>query len=151
MSATIHVSQPQDSQERSSKPLDEAVWRAWLKKNRLDEKRRAAGRIKAANWVCIGVLMAAMLVSSYVSTSYVSTYQAIVRVAIGLGGTVMIFESLRTRQYISAASFVGIVALFNPIFPAFALSENWPILLVSALPFAAALIWMRELTQRPKA
>lgn len=146
MSATIHVSQPQHSQERSSKPLDEAVWRAWLKKNRLEEKRRAAGRIKAANWVCIGVLMAAMLVSSYVS--YVSTYQAIVRVAIGLGGTVMMFESLRTRQYISAASFAGIVALFNPVFPAFALSENWPILLASTLPFVAALIWMRELTQR---
>ena len=120
-----------------------------MKKNLLEEKRRAAGRIKAVNWVCIGVLMAAMLLSSYVSTSYVSTYQAIVRVAIGLGGTVMIFETLRTRQYISAASFAGIVALFNPAFPAFALSENWPILLASTLPFVAALVWMRELTQRP--
>ena len=102
MSKTIHSQEPQDSQGQSSKPLDEAVWRAWLQKNLLQERRRAVARLKAVNWACIGVLTVAVVASSYVSTSYVSTYQAVMRVAIGLGGTVMMFESLRTRQYISA-------------------------------------------------
>jgi hypothetical protein len=149
MSDAIHSQASVDSEKHSSKPLDETVWRMWLKKNLLEESRRAAGRIKAVNWVCIGVLMAAMLVSSYVSMFYVSTYQAIVRLAIGFGGTVMLFESLRTRQYVSAALFAGLVVLFNPVFPAFALSGNWPILLASMLPFVASLVWVRELTQRP--
>ena len=116
MSDTIHSQASVDSEQHSSKPLDETVWRGCLQKNLLQERRRAARRIIALNWVCIGVLVAAIAVSSYVSTPYVSTYQAVVRVAIGLGGTVLMFESLRTRQYISAASLAGIVVLFNPCF-----------------------------------
>ncbi len=68
MSDTIHVEVTRDSQTHSSKPLDEAVWRAWLKKNLLDERQRAAARIKAVKWACIGVLLVAAVVSSYVFT-----------------------------------------------------------------------------------
>jgi len=57
MSATIHSQKPQDSQTQNSKPLDEAVWRAWLKKNLFEKGRRAAVRIKDVNWACIGVLL----------------------------------------------------------------------------------------------
>jgi hypothetical protein len=148
MSNTVHSQEPRDSQGQSSKPLDETVWRAWLQKNLLQERRRAVVRIKAVNWACIGVLIVAAAVSSYVSTPRISTYQVVVRVAIALGATVMLFETLRTRQHVSTVSFAGIVLLFNPLFPAFALSGNWPILLASALPFVASLIWMRELIQR---
>src|SRR5690242_557846 len=103
MSKTIYSQQPRDSQRQSLKPLDHTVWRAWLQKNLLQERRRAVVRIKAVNWVCIGVLMIAAVASSYVSTSLISTYQVVVRVAIGLGATVMLFETFRRRQYVFIA------------------------------------------------
>lgn len=148
MSKTIHSREPLDSQAQISKPLDEAVWRAWLKKNLLEERQRAVVRIKAVNWACIGVLLVSIVVSSYISLSHVSTYQAVIRIVIGLGAIVMMFEGLRTRQYVSTALFTGLALLFNPLFPAFAFSGNWPILLASMLPFVASLAWMRELTHR---
>jgi uncharacterized protein DUF6804 len=146
MSDMIYSSEPQDSQERNLKSLDETVWRAWLQKNFLQERQRAAARIKAVNWACIGVLLVAAVVSSYIFPSYVSTYQGVLRIIIALGATIMTFESVRTRQYVSTALFAGIALLFNPVLPAFALSGNWPILFASALPFFAALASMRERT-----
>jgi hypothetical protein len=149
MSNTIHFEGTRDSQTHSSKPLDEAVWRAWLKKNLLDERQRAAARIKAVKWACIGVLIVAAVMSSYVFAPYVSVYQAVVRFAIGFGAIVIMFESLRARQYAFTALFAAIVLLFNPVLPTFALSGNWPILLASVLPFVASL--MKNRTRRAAA
>ena len=148
MSHTIHFEEPGDSQAHSSKPLDETVWRAWLNKNLLEERQRAAARIKAVKWACIGVLMATAAVSSYVFSPYVSAYQAVVRFAIGLGAIVMMSESFRTRQYAFTALFAAVVLLFNPVVPIFALAGNWLILLASVLPFVASLVWMKERTRR---
>jgi hypothetical protein len=99
-------------------------------------------------WACIGVLMVTAVVSSYVFTPYVSAYQAVVRFAIGLGAIVIMFESLRARQYAFTALFAAIVLLFNPVLPTFALSGNGLILLASALPFVASLVWMKDRTRR---
>jgi hypothetical protein len=151
MSHTIHFEGPRDSQAHSSKPLNETVWRAWLNKNLLEERQRAAARIKAVKWACIGVLMATAVVSSYVFTPYISAYQTVVRVAIGLGAIILLFESLRARQYAFTAVFAAIVLLFNPVLPIFALSGNWPIFLASLLPFVASLVWMKERTRRAAA
>lgn len=148
MSDTIHVEGTRDSQTHSSKPLDEAVWRAWLKKNLQEERQRAAARIKAVKWACIGVLMVAAVVSSYVFSPYVSMYRAVVRLAIGLGAIVIMFESLRARQYAFTALFAAIVLLFNPLLPLFALSGNGLILFASVLPFVASLVWMKDRTWR---
>jgi hypothetical protein len=151
MSNTIHSQEPLDSPAQSSKPLDEAVWQAWLKKNLLEERQRATRRIKAVNWACIGLLLVTVVVSSSVSAPYVSAYQAAVRVAIGFGAIVMMLASLRTRDYVSTALFTGMVLLFNPLIPAFAFSGNWPILLLCVLPFVSSLAWMRECAQRAAA
>lgn len=148
MSRTIHFESPVDSQPHSSKPLDETVWRAWLNKNRLEDKQHAAARIKAVKWACIGVLMATAAVSSYVFSPYVSAYQAVVRFAIALGAIVMMFESLRTRQYAFTALFAAVVLLFNPVVPIFTFAGNWAILLAAVLPFVASLAWMKERTER---
>ncbi len=148
MSHTIHFEEPRDSQAHSSKPLDETVWRAWLNKNLLEERRRAAARVKAVKWACIGALLATAGVSSYVFSPYISAYQTVVRFAIGLGAIVIIFESLRTRQYAFTALFAAVVLLFNPVLPAFAFAGNWVILLASLLPFIASLLWMKERTRR---
>jgi hypothetical protein len=44
-----------------SKPLDETVWQAWLAKNRVEERRNIATRIKVLKVVAL-VLLAALLV-----------------------------------------------------------------------------------------
>ncbi|MFZ0590217.1 MAG: hypothetical protein WAM39_07025 [Bryobacteraceae bacterium] len=148
MSTSINFEGTRDTQTHSSKPLDDAVWRAWLKKNLLEERQHAAAHIKAVKWACIAVLMVAAVVSSYVFTPYVSAYQAVVRFAIGLGGIVIMFESLRARQYAFTALFAAIVLLFNPRLPLFALSGNGLLLFASMLPFVASLVWMKDRTQR---
>jgi hypothetical protein len=44
-----------------SKPLDETVWQAWLAKNRVEERRNIATRIKLLKVVAL-VLLAALVV-----------------------------------------------------------------------------------------
>ncbi len=61
------------------------------------------------------------------------------RFAIGLGAIVIMFESLRARQYAFTALFAAIVLFFNPLLPLFALSGNGLILFASVLPFVASL------------
>jgi hypothetical protein len=131
-----------------AKPLDQAVWRAWLEKNRQQESQRAFARRKAMNWACIGVLLVAAAVSSSVLLPYISTYETVVRFAIGLGAVILLFESLRARQFALMILFATIVVLFNPLLPPFALAGNGALLLVSVLPFVASLVWIRERTPR---
>jgi hypothetical protein len=147
MSHTTRLYGPGDLQAHSSRPLDETVWRAWMKKNLLEERSRAAARTKTVNWICIGVLVAAVVTSSHVSLPYVAAYQAVVRIIIGVGATVMMFDNIRARQHGFTALFGSIVLLFNPLLPAFALPRNETILLASILPFVGSLLWMRRPTQ----
>jgi hypothetical protein len=151
MSNSIHLELPRDSQGQSSRPVDEIVWQAWLKKNLLEEKQDAAAHIKAVTLACIGVLTVAAVVSPYVFAPYVSSYQALVRFAIGLGAIVLMFKSFRVRQYAFTGLFAAIVLLFNPVFPTFSLSGNWAILLASVLPFVASLVLMQERAPKPAA
>jgi hypothetical protein len=131
-----------------AKPLDLIVWRAWLEKNRQQERQRAFVRRKAVKWACIGLLLVAAVVSSSVLTPSVSAYEAVVRFAIGLGAIILLFESLRARQFALMVLFAAIVLLFNPFLPTFALAGNGALLLASVLPFVASLVWINERTQR---
>jgi predicted membrane protein len=131
-----------------AKPLDQTVWRAWLEKNRQQESQRAFVRRKAVKWACIGILLAAVVVSSSVLTPYISTYEAVVRFAIGLGALILLFESLQARQFALMVLFAALVLLFNPLLPPFALAGNGALLLASVLPFVASLVWINERTQR---
>jgi hypothetical protein len=115
-----------------------------MKKNVLEERRRAATRTKTVNWVCIGVLALAVVTCSQISLSYVSAYQAAVRLVIGVGATVMVFDAIRTREYGFASLFGALIVLYNPVFPAFAVSRSGPILLASVLPFVGFLIRVRN-------
>jgi len=148
MSNTIEFQGARELQAHSQKPLDETVWRAWLGKNLLQERQRAAARIRALKWVCIGVLMFSGVASSYIFTPQVSAYQAVVRFAIGLGAIVIMFESLRARQYAFTALFAAVVLLFNPVVPTFAFAGNWVILFAGELSFLASLVWTKERTRR---
>lgn len=147
MSNTIEFQVTRDLQTHTSKPLDETVWRAWLEKNRVEGAQSAVARIQIVKWTCIGVLIASGVVSSYISTPYDSAYQAVVRFAIALGATVLMFESLRGRQYSFTVLFAALVLLFNPVLPPFALAGTGLFLIASVLPFVASLIWMKERTR----
>ena len=131
-----------------TKPLDLIVWGAWLENNRQQDIQRAFARMKAVKWACVGLLLATVVVSSSVLTPYVSAYEAVVRFAIGLGAIILLFESLKARQYALAVLFAAILLLFNPIVPAFALAGNGALLLASVLPFVASLVRINERTQR---
>jgi hypothetical protein len=147
MSHTIPFQRSRDSQAYSSKPLDETVWRAWMKENLLEEKRRAAARNKGVNWACIGVLAVAAMASPYVSASLVPAYEVVVRLTIGGGALAMMFDNLYAREYVLAALFAAIALLLNPVLPAFALSANGLILLASMFPLVASLVWMKRRIQ----
>jgi hypothetical protein len=148
MSNTVELHVPQESQTQGFKPLDEVVWHAWVQKNDLQDKQRAASSIKAVTWASIAVLIAAAVVSPYILAPYVYAYEVVVRSVIALGAIVIMFESLRVRQYAFTPLFAGIVLVFNPVFPRFVLSGNWPIVITSTLPFIASLVWMNEKAQR---
>jgi hypothetical protein len=151
MSDSIHLELPRDSKVQSSRPVDEIVWQAWLKKNLLEEKPDAAARIKVVTLGCIGVLIGTAVVSPYILVPYVSTYQAVVRFAIGVGAAVIMFKAFRVRQYAFTGLFAAIVLLFNPVLPTFSFSGNSAILLASVLPFVASLVLMKERAPRTAA
>ncbi len=130
------------------KSLGETMWRAWFEKTFFQGRQRAGAAIKAVKWPCMGVLMATEVVSLYVFTPNVPAYQVTVRFAIGFGAIVIMFESVRARQYAFTALFAAIVLLFSPVFSSFALSGKWLILLANVLPFIASLVWINERTQR---
>ena len=64
------------------------------------------------NWIYIGVLASAVVTSSHLSVIYVPAYQAVVRLAIGVGATVMMFDHIRARNYGFTALFAAMVLLF---------------------------------------
>ncbi len=51
-------------------------------------------------------------------------------------------------EFTLTALFAAIVLVFNPVFPTFALSGKWVILLVSVLSFVASLVWMTDTATR---
>ena len=144
MPNAVQIESAVQSPDLRSTPLDEGVWNAWIQKNVRQEHERAASRTKSVKWICIGVLIAAAIFSATFFTAPDSVYQISVRFVILLGGLALLLQSLRTRQYAFTALFAGIMLLFNPLLPGFAFSGKWVILLVSLVPFAASLIWMKE-------
>ena len=60
MSTSVELQgSPERWEPAPTKPLDEAVWQAWVLKNRTQERRRSAARMKALKWVSIVGLVAA--------------------------------------------------------------------------------------------
>jgi hypothetical protein len=143
MSHTIVVESPADSRVTSPKVLDETV-------ANVVEQEPLAGTApyrtsdEALKWACMIMLIVTAVVSPYEFTPYSSAFQTAVRFAVALGAVVLIAESLRRGRYIFAGLFAGIALLFNPVLPALDLSENRLIVLISALPFLASLIWTKR-------
>ncbi len=122
----------------AEKPLDEAVWQAWLAKGRANDRRRRAAFMKGVKLVSLAGLLAAAG-----QWAHPGAYDVVVRFVVAAGALAMMFHALRWKHYVIAAVFGALVLLYNPVFPSFAFSGEWQSALVvaSAVPFVASLAW----------
>lgn len=130
----------------SVQPLNETVWQAWLVRNREQEQRRGAVRMRALKLVSIAALLAVAMFGSHLAP-----YAVVVRFTVATGATVLMFEAFHARCYASAVIFGVLSLLYNPIAPVFSFSGAWQSVLVvtSTLPFVASLV--RRDVRRPNA
>ncbi len=121
----------------SMKTLDEAVWRTWEHRSRVQEMHAAATRITAVKYVCIGTLLLTAAL-----WAYAGPYHLLVRALISAGALRVACRAISEWHYVFATVFFAMVLLYNPILPLFPLSGSWQLLLVlgSIIPFAASLI-----------
>jgi hypothetical protein len=123
-----------------AKPLDEAVWQAWLVKGRVRKERSQAARAKAVKWISLAGLLLAAAAGLW---SQLTPYEVGVRVLVTAGAMVLMFQAFHTRDHAFAAVFGALVLLYNPVAPVFSFSGEWQRALVvaSAAPFIASLAW----------
>lgn len=119
-----------------AKPLDEAVWQAWVTKGRAGDRRSSAAAVRAAKWVSIAGLLAAVGL-----WSYLTPYQVVVRFLVTAGALVVMIQAVQVRHYVISAAFGALALLYNPVVPVFSLSGDWQRAAVaaSAIPFVASL------------
>ena len=117
--------------------LDEAVWQAWQSRNRANDVKAVARRLIAVKWFCIALLL--LMVGLW---TYAAEYQFLLRPALTAGAVILALEAARAHRYGFAGIFAGVVWLYNPAVPVFALSGNWHLVIVlaSIIPFATSLI-----------
>jgi len=120
------------------KPLDEAVWQAWIAKGRARDRQARETRIKALKWGSIVALLA--LAGLW---SQLTSYDIVIRCILAAAGVGMMFEAFNKRQYALVAVFAALAVLYNPVAPVFSFSGNWQRALVvaSAIPFVTSLAW----------
>ena len=139
MSTLVKLPAPRESwAPPETRPLDEAVWNAWVVKNRARERRNSAARMKAVKWVSIiGLLALAGL------WSRIAPFDIVVRFIVATGAMAVMLHAFHARHYLAAAVFAALVVLYNPVAPAFSFSGDWQHALVfaSVAPFVAALAW----------
>ena len=135
------MSTPVGLQESLTKPLDEAVWQAWVAKGQTQERRSDAARVKAAKCLPIAALLVAAAM-----WSNIAPYEVAVRFVVAVGGIAVMLAALHARQYVFAAVFGAVAALYNPVAPVFSFSGDWQrfLVLATAVLFAAALAWRNE-------
>lgn len=135
--STIEVREAgQHWQPPASKPLDEAVWQAWLLKGRERDKQGLLRRAIAVEWISILVLLAVAGL-----WSQVGPYAVVVRFVVAACAIAAMFHAFRVRRYAFAVAFAGLAVFYNPLAAVFSLSGDWSRALVvaSAFPFAVSL------------
>lgn len=117
----------------ATRPLDEAVWQAWVAKGRAQDRRSSAAGIKAVKWASIAGLLAAAGL-----WSHLAPFEVVVRFLVTASAMVVMFQAFQARDYAVAAVFG-----YNPVAPAFSFSGDWQraVVVASAVPFVASLAW----------
>ena len=121
-----------------TRPLEEAVWHAWLTKGRAQDRRSGAARVMAVKWVTIAGLLAAAAL-----WSHLTPYDVVVRFAVAASAILIMFQALQSRRYAFGGVFAALALLYNPVAPVFSFSGNWQrtLVLASAIPFVVSLAW----------
>src|SRR5579884_2690474 len=88
------------------KPLDEAVWQAWVLKGVAEEKQTNATMVEAAKWVSIAVLVLAAAL-----WSQMTPFEIVARFLVAVGAVVVMSQAFALRQYAIAVLFAAIVVL----------------------------------------
>jgi hypothetical protein len=119
-----------------SKPLDEAVWRAWVEKGRARDGRNRTAGVKAAKWISLAGLLAVAGL-----WSRPAPYEVLIRFVVAGGSIALMLQSMDTRRYFFAALFGALALLYNPVVPLFTFSGGWQrlVVLASAAPFLASI------------
>ncbi|HXS97489.1 MAG TPA: hypothetical protein VN736_22980 [Candidatus Limnocylindrales bacterium] len=139
MSGIVAVQTPAAARQRpESRPLDEAVWQAWLAKGRDAEQRRSRAAHTAMCWGSIIALLATAGLGLQLTR-----YEVVVRFVVSAAAVAMMLQVLRRREFALATLFGALVALYNPIVPAFSFSGGLErgFVAASAIPFIARLLW----------
>jgi hypothetical protein len=134
--------EPEESQSAwappAARPLDEAVWQAWVAKGRAQDRRSGAARIKAVKWASIAGLLAAAGL-----WSHLGPFEVVVRFLGTASAMVVMFQAVQARYYAVAAVFGALALLYNPVAPASSFSGDWQraVVVASAVAFVASLAW----------
>jgi len=145
MSAAIASAGPRETwAPPPTKPLDEAVWQAWVAKGKAQERRSGAAHTKVVRWVSIAGLLAAAGLWS------LAPYEVVIRFIVAAGATVVMFQAFQARHYAVAAVFGALALLYNPVVPVFSFSGDWSRAMVaaSAIPFVATLTGRKNKERR---
>ena len=136
MSIVVGSRESQSRERQLAKPLDEAMWQAWIAKGRMQDRRSSAVRMKAVKWISIAGLLAAAGL-----WSQLTPYEVAVRFIVAASSIVVMFQTFHARQYAFAAVFGALALLYNPLAPVFSFSGDWQRALVFAStgPFVASL------------
>ena len=129
----------------AAKPLDEAVWQAWVAKGRARDQRSSVARTKAMKWTsAAGLLAAAGL------WSHLGPFEFVIRFLVSASAIVVMFQFLQARYYAVAAVFGALALFYNPVAPLFSFSGDWQRAMVatSAMAFVASLAWPNGRTAR---
>ena len=119
-----------------AKPLDEAVWRAWVARGRARDHRSRAARMSAVKWVSIAVLLGAAGLWSRLAPVEVA-----IRFLVTGGAMFVLFQALRARYYVVSAVFGALAVFYNPVAPIFSFSNDWQraVVAASSIPFVLSL------------
>jgi apolipoprotein N-acyltransferase len=122
----------------TAKPLDEALWQAWLLKGRAQDKCNSMARMKNVRWLSLaGLFVGAALWSD------LTHYEVVGRFLVAAGAIVVMFRAFHAQRYAFAAVFGALALLYNPVAFVFSLSDDWhrALAVLSAVPFVASLAW----------
>lgn len=125
--------------EQPTKLRDEA-WGAWLARNRAQDLRRIATRMKMVKWVSV-----ATLVGAIVFVPYQPSYEVLVRFVLTLCASVVMWDAFKLRDYTFATVFGTLALIYNPVLPVMNFSGFWQcaLMILSAVLFIVSLTWGR--------
>jgi hypothetical protein len=129
----------------AARPLDEAVWQAWVAKGRAQDRQSSAARTKAMKWISAAGLLAA---AGF--WSHPGPFEFVIRLLVSASAIVVMFQSLQARYYAVAAVFGALALFYNPVAPLFSFSGDWQrvVVVTSAVAFVASLVWPNGRTAR---